>query len=75
MKKTVIDASSDTWEITVTYDVDANIPDEAELKVREILPEDANREAYEKAFRLYSMIYPALKEVFRSGACAEPANR
>ena len=35
---------------------------------REILPEEANREAYEKAFRLYSMIYPALRDVFRSGA-------
>lgn len=35
---------------------------------REILPEEANREAYEKAFRLYSMIYPALQDVFRSGA-------
>ena len=33
---------------------------------QEILPDEANREAYGKAFRLYSMIYPALKDVFHS---------
>ena len=31
---------------------------------REILPREENRAAYEKAFRLYSQIYPALKDVF-----------
>ena len=37
------------------------------LKIeREILPEEKNRDAYEKAFRLYSRIYPALKPVFHS---------
>ena len=40
IKKTVIDAKGDTWEITVTYGEDAKIPDGAELKVEEILPED-----------------------------------
>lgn len=40
IKKTMIDARGDTWEITVTYDEDAQIPDEAELKVREILSTD-----------------------------------
>ena len=36
LKKTVIDAKGDTWEITVTYGPDAQIPDEAELVVNEI---------------------------------------
>ena len=36
IKKTVIDAKGDTWEITVTYGEDAQIPDGAELEVREI---------------------------------------
>jgi len=40
IRKTVIDARGGTWEITVTYGEDAQIPDEAELKVSEILPED-----------------------------------
>ncbi len=40
IKKTVIDARGDKWEITVTYGEDAQIPDGAELRVREILPED-----------------------------------
>ena len=40
IKKTVIDAKGDTWEITVTYGEDAKIPDGSELKVEEILPED-----------------------------------
>ena len=35
---------------------------------REILPDPANRAAYEKSFRLYSAIYPALKEVYQLGA-------
>ena len=36
IRKTVIDAKGDTWEITVTYGEDAQLPDGAELKVREI---------------------------------------
>ena len=40
---TVISANGQTWEITVTYDESAGIPDNATLQVREILPED---EAY-----------------------------
>ena len=35
---------------------------------REILPREKDRAAYEKAFRLYSRIYPALKDVFNSAA-------
>ena len=46
IKKTVINAKGDTWEITVTYGEDAQIPDGAELKVREILPEDEEYEQY-----------------------------
>ena len=46
IKKTVIDAKGDTWEITVTYGEDAQIPDGAELKVREMLPEDRKYEEY-----------------------------
>ena len=42
---------------------------------QEILPGTADRAAYEKAYALYSRIYPALKEVFRSGAGMEPADR
>ena len=45
IKKTVIDARGDTWEITVTYDENAQIPDGAELNVREILPTDEEYEA------------------------------
>ena len=46
LKKTVIDAKGDTWEITVTYDDSAEIPEGAELKVEEILPEDERYEQY-----------------------------
>ena len=46
IKKTVIDAKGDTWEITVTYDNSAEIPSGAELKVREILPEDEKYNEY-----------------------------
>ena len=45
IRKTVIDARGDTWEITVTYDENAQIPDGAELKVREILE---NTEEYSR---------------------------
>ena len=40
IQKTVISASGETYEITVTYREDAKIPDGSELNVREILPED-----------------------------------
>ena len=46
IKKTVIDAKGDVWEITVTYDDSAEIPDDAELRVREILPEDEKYQEY-----------------------------
>ena len=46
IKKTVIDAKGDTWEITVTYDEDAQIPDGVELMAEEILPEDDRYEEY-----------------------------
>jgi hypothetical protein len=46
IRKTVIDAKGDTWEITVTYGEDSQIPDGAELKVEEILPEDSAYETY-----------------------------
>ena len=49
IRKTVIDAKGDTWEITVTYGEDAQIPDGAELKVREILPEDEEYDEYCRA--------------------------
>ncbi|MDO5138498.1 MAG: SpaA isopeptide-forming pilin-related protein [Oscillospiraceae bacterium] len=45
LKKTVIDAKGDTWEITVTYGKDAQIPDGAELRVHEIT-EATEHEAY-----------------------------
>ena len=38
IRRTVISDSGETWEITVTYDESAMIPDGAELVVREILP-------------------------------------
>ena len=40
IKKTVIDAKGEAWEITVTYGEDAQIPEGARLEVEEILPED-----------------------------------
>ncbi len=46
IRKTVIDAKGDTWEITVTYGEDSQIPDGAELKVEEILSEDSAYETY-----------------------------
>ena len=46
IKKTVISASGETYEITVTYDDSAEIPDGAELKVKEILPEDEKYDEY-----------------------------
>ena len=41
-----IDAKGDTWEITVTFDDDAGIPDDAELRVNEIMPEDEEYQEY-----------------------------
>ena len=50
IRKTVIDAKGDTWEITVTYGEEAQIPEGAELKVSEILPEtDEYYEYYRRA--------------------------
>ena len=46
IKQTVISASGEAYEITVTYDESAQIPDGAELKVREILPEDEKYAEY-----------------------------
>ena len=43
---TLISAGGETWEITVTYDEGAGIPDNATLQVREILPEDGAYQAY-----------------------------
>lgn len=49
----MIDAKGDTWEITVTYGPEAKIPENAELKVREILPEEEEYyEYYRKAIGL-----------------------
>ncbi len=48
IKKNVIDSKGDTWEIIVTCGEDAQIPDGAELKVREILPEDEEYVQYYK---------------------------
>ena len=46
LKKTVLTASGETYEITVTYGEDAKIPDGAELRIREILPEDEKYKEY-----------------------------
>ena len=46
LKKSVISASGEAFEITVTYGEDAGIPDDAELRVREILPEEEEYEEY-----------------------------
>lgn len=40
LKKTVISDSGKTWEITVTYGEDAQIPADSELQVREITEKD-----------------------------------
>lgn len=50
LKKEVIAASGDTYEVTVTYGADAMIPEGAELKVREITEsEQEYKELQEKA--------------------------
>ncbi|MBR3244153.1 MAG: hypothetical protein IKF90_15900, partial [Parasporobacterium sp.] len=46
LTKKVISASGKTYEITVTYDDSAEIPDGAELTAEEILPEDENYVEY-----------------------------
>ena len=52
LTKTLITASGESYEITVKYGEDANIPDGAELKVAEILPEDKQyEEYYQKALK------------------------
>ena len=48
IRKTVIDAKGDTWEITVTYGEDAQIPDDAKLQVSELTREDTHYEAYKE---------------------------
>ena len=44
IRKTMIDARGNTWEIIVTYDEDAQIPEGAELKAREITDTDEHQE-------------------------------
>ena len=46
IKKTTISAAGDTWEVTVTYDESAGIPDGAKLKVTEIQPKDRKYQKY-----------------------------
>ena len=49
ISKNVITASGETYKITVTYDEDAQIPDGADLKVREIVESDEEYgDLYEK---------------------------
>lgn len=64
IKKTVIDAKGDTWEITVTYGEDAQIPDGAELRVREITEKDAD---YVKTRR-------GIEDGLNNGEAASPVN-
>ena len=52
LKKTVISKSGETWEITVTYDDSAKIPNGAELKVTEITKDSSE----------YSNIRQSIKE-------------
>ncbi len=42
---------------------------------RRVLPEPGSQKAYDKAFALYSRIYPALKEVFRFGAMTDASGK
>ena len=51
LTRTVIAASGEAYEITVTYGDEAEIPEGAELKVREILPEDEEYAGYLAAAR------------------------
>ena len=64
IRKTVIDARGDTWEITVTYGDDAQIPDGAELKVEEILPEDEEyQDYYQKSMEMAGVTASAEDEL------------
>ena len=46
IRKTVISASGEAYDITVTFDDDTGIPDTADLVVREIMEEDPEYAAY-----------------------------
>ncbi|MBE6041721.1 MAG: fibro-slime domain-containing protein, partial [Clostridiales bacterium] len=48
IKRTIMTANGETYEITVAYDEDAEIPAGAELKVEEILPDDERYPEYYK---------------------------
>ena len=48
IKKTVIDAKGDTWEVTVNYDDEAGIPDGANLEVEELAEGTAEYQKYLK---------------------------
>ena len=63
LKKTIISANGDSYEITVTYGEDAQIPADAELRVREITAQDEE----------YSRLYQ--EAIAKSGGIgiAEPA--
>ena len=53
LEKTIISAGGETYEIAVSYDADAQIPESAELRVAEILPEEEKySEYYQKAAEL-----------------------
>jgi len=64
IKKTVIDAKGDTWEITVTYGEDAQIPDGAELRVREITEKDTD----------YAKTRRGIEDGLTDGEVASPVN-
>ena len=46
IRKKVIDARGNTWQITVTYEDDPQIPDDADLEVREIIEGTAEYESW-----------------------------
>ena len=48
ISKSVITASEETYEITVTFEEDANIPEDADLSVVEILDDDEDYDSYVK---------------------------
>ena len=68
-----IDSKGDTYEITVTYENDAEIPEDAELRVREILPGNEAYAEYMSAAKAAAGISPAADtEVTENGE--EPAD-
>ena len=82
ISKTVIDAKGDTWEITVTYGPDAQIPVGAELEVRELDIDTPNYavlvEAMEAELNRQDKVFstvPALFDIsiIYNGAEIEPA--